>query len=42
MVSNNDSKGYQGNGLPKFDNKPLLILAFLLKNGYPSVLTLLN
>ncbi len=37
MVSHNDSEGYQRSGLPKFDNKSLLFLAFLLKNGYPSV-----
>ena len=37
MVSNNDSEGYQGSEMPKIDNKSLLFLAFLLKNGYPSV-----
>jgi len=37
MVSNNNCAGYQGSGLPKIDNKSLLFLAFLLKNGYPSV-----
>jgi len=37
MVSINDSDGHQGSGLPKIDNKSLLFLAFLLKNGYPSV-----
>ena len=36
MVSINDSEGYPGSRLPKIDNKSLLFLAFLLKNGYPS------
>ena len=33
MVSNNNPEGYQGSGLPKIDNKSLLFLAFLRKNG---------
>jgi hypothetical protein len=36
MVSQNDREGYQGSELPKIDNKSLLLLAFSLKNGYPS------